>query len=80
MLLLLHHWNAVANREVYPAAALFFATFAGLSAGGVVDPRIFYASGKYGKHLSLTYKVLAGVSATIGFVCGMYLMFTVYGN
>jgi hypothetical protein len=62
------------------AARVFFATFAGLSAGGVVYPPIFYASGKYGKHLPVTYKVLAGVSAAVGFACGMYLMFSVYGT
>jgi hypothetical protein len=78
VLLGVHHWFAMADQSVYPAAVLFFATFAGYAAGGLVYPPLFYAAGARGRHLPLYMKVLAGLCAAAGFAGGMYLLFAVY--
>jgi hypothetical protein len=78
VLLAAHHWYAVSQHEVYSVILLMLATLGGLALGGTLYPPVFYAAGKYGKHLSVGLKVAAGLSAAIGFALGMGALFTVY--
>ena len=78
IVLALHHWYAVTQKEVYSVAVLLFATIAGLAAGGTLYPPLFYSVGKYGSHLPAWLKVLAGLSAAAGFAIGFYLMVKLY--
>lgn len=74
----LHDMNFASTGEVYPAALLFFTTFAALAAVGCLYPRVFFAIGKYGKHLSVWYKLAAAATWLGGFALGMYALFTMY--
>jgi hypothetical protein len=74
----LHHWNATANREIWPSLLLLMSTIAGWSLGGLVNPAIFFAAGKYGSHLPLTMKILSGVFAAVGLATGMYMLLALY--
>lgn len=75
---ILHDMNFASTGDVYPAALLFFATFGALSAVGCMYPAVFFAIGKYGKHLSVWYKLAAAATWLGGFALGMYALLTMY--
>ena len=77
-LLYLHDWNAVANREIYPAAVLFLTLASGLALGGTIHPPLFWAVGKYGAHLPAWKKAVAVMFVAAGFAAGMLLLFSRY--
>jgi hypothetical protein len=72
------HWNFVVSHEVYSVAVLLMATIAGWSFVGVVYPPFFWAAGKFGKHLPLSNKIAAALSAAAGFAVGMIMLFKLY--
>lgn len=76
--LLIHHFSA----ESHNVARLLIlglgplALFLGL--GGMVEPRIVWSVGKYGKHLPAIYKVMGGSLAALGVAVTMLLIWFVY--
>jgi hypothetical protein len=75
-----HHWNVVTNQTVYSKLFLLFTLMAGWSLAGLLDPRVFWSVGKYGRHLATKFRVLAFLAAAAGFGAGMWALLTVYGS
>ena len=46
--------------------------------GGIVEPKILWALGKYGDHLPFKYKVIGGILGGIGLLLTLVLVFLVY--
>jgi hypothetical protein len=49
-----------------------------LGVGGMVDPKIVWSVGKYGKHLPVVYKVIGGVLGALGVAVTLLLLLFVY--
>ena len=49
-----------------------------LGLGGICEPKILFAVGKYGKELPLFYKVIGGALGALGVVVTIVLMLFVY--
>lgn len=73
-----HDLHASSSGEVYPMLVLVMSSFGALALVGCYSPAVFYAIGKYGKHLPIGYKLMAGLSWATGFALGMYALFTMY--
>jgi hypothetical protein len=76
--LLLNHFaverNSVASLLILCLAPL--GLFVGL--GGIVEPRVVWSIGKYGKHLPAKYKVIGVALAAAGVVVTLLLVFLIY--
>jgi hypothetical protein len=49
-----------------------------LGIGGIVEPKIVWSVGKYGKHLPVTYKLIGGALGAMGVAVTMFLLLFVY--
>src|SRR5687768_5094934 len=49
-----------------------------LGIGGIVEPKVIWALGKYGEHLPLKYKVIGGALGVAGVLVTLLLIFVVY--
>lgn len=49
-----------------------------LGVGGIVEPKIVWSLGKYGKQLPMKYKLIGGALAAAGVVVTLLLVFFVY--
>lgn len=49
-----------------------------LGIGGMVEPKILWSVGKYGKHLPVVYKVIGGVLGALGVAVTLLLLIFVY--
>ena len=49
-----------------------------LGIGGILEPKILFAVGKYGKHLPAIYKVIGGMLGTLGVIVTILLLVFVY--
>ena len=76
--LLLNHWLAESQNTVRLLLLLLcpLALFLGL--GGIIEPKILWSMGKYGKLLPIKYKLLGGVLGAAGVVVTLILVFYVY--
>jgi hypothetical protein len=77
--LLVHHWYAVTQHEVFFAALFLLPAFWMLALGGSFHPPILYSIGKYGKDLPTSTKVVGALFAISGVGLGFCLAKYVYG-
>lgn len=49
-----------------------------LGIGGIVEPKVVWAVGKYGEHLPFHFKIIGGLLAGAGVVVTLVLVFFVY--
>lgn len=78
IMLALHHWYAMTQREVWNYGYLAMSTIAGFALAGVIYPPVFHSVGKHGKHLPKSYRIIAAISAAAGFAAGFYFGLVLY--
>ena len=77
-LLLLHHWYAVTERNVFGFVLFLVPMLTGLAIGGLIYPPILFALGPRGRNLPASTEALALLCAFIGLCFGFYLTKFVY--
>ena len=75
-----HHWHVITTQDVRPKLLLLLTAVAGFALAGVVQPRVFWSIGKYGRHLPTSMRVVALLAAAIGFAVGMWALLMLYSG
>jgi hypothetical protein len=78
IMLALHHWYAMTQREVFIFLYLAMSALAGFALAGVIYPPVFHSVGKHGKHLPKSYRIIAFMAAVAGFAAGFYFGLVLY--
>jgi hypothetical protein len=73
-----NHWSVVDDGKAYVWAILVGPSAVLIGIAGVVDPRIALATGKYGTHLPLAFRLAAAAIIALGLGLSALLALRVY--
>jgi hypothetical protein len=78
LLLVLHHFYAMSEHEIYLFALVFLPMILALAVGGLVYPPLMFAIGPRGRDLPLSVKATGALLALFGVACGLFAAIFVY--